>query len=446
MASVEIWVDKDTFIRSDASDYDFSGEPYAWTHSGSWNARTFLEFDISDGPAVATGVYLQLLMKGGDSHLGPQTIHFERLVEPIPDPCTWDDQPLATIQGRYSEAIPAFDEYEWFSFDITELYNDCIAAGDNTLGIRLRYETESLEDDYGRLARTKESGATSAASILVNYEEPPEPPTITNISWSPAGDFHKLPSGASLTGSTEDLYLIGTDPGAFADPGFSDGEALLRIGTGGDLFAVAEGDHFRFDDMEWWVLNIVCGPECSFITLADENAEAAREPKLGDEIQFSCNVDWHGETPDEVRWYYAKTPNRCFDEGDVSWTPFANEQYPLHVFEEDDDTDIVFIKAWARNAAGEIGELGDTCEPVFNLWAYHPSWWDSLLESIQSVNEEIASPITNLFAHSTLEGWTEPPFECPICEQVFKEEGSELEYAKHLMSHITAFEYNWFGK
>jgi hypothetical protein len=61
------------------------------------------------------------------------------------------------------------------------------------------------------------------------------------------------------------------------------------------------------------------------------------------------------------------------------------------------------------------------------------------------VDETIAKPITDLFVIEGLEGWTEPPFTCPICEQVFDGTDSELEYAKHLLSHIKAFETGWFS-
>jgi len=74
------------------------------------------------------------------------------------------------------------------------------------------------------------------------------------------------------------------------------------------------------------------------------------------------------------------------------------------------------------------------------------SWWDALLERIRGANEEITAPITDLFPSTDIEGWTSPPFECPICKEVYDGEGSELEYAKHLMSHITAFERGWFHK
>ena len=277
-------------------------------------------------------------------------------------------------------------------------------------------------------------------------------PTISNISWKPKGNFSVVSAGASLTGETTELKVISTNPDVLIDPSpIEEGEALLEIinsetGESESVFVVAEYDHFRFDNKEWWALNIICGPECDMITLADEDAEALRTPKIGDEIQFACNIDWHGVDPDKVEWYYAKAPNRCFDQEEAAglWELFAETQLPAHTFEAEDDHEIVFLKVVAKNADGAIGELGDTCRPIFNLWDYHPSWWDQILEAIRTANEGITSPITDLFPTTDIEGWTTPPFTCPICEQVFEGEGSELRYIGHIMSHITAFEQGWF--
>lgn len=357
MASIEIWVDKDTYVRSDAVDYDFSSDPFTWIHSGNWNARTFIEFDISEGPTVATDVYLQLFMRGGDSHLGPRIIDFKRLIELIPDPVTWDKQPSATDINKHSEALPAADEYGWFSFDITELYNDAKAAGD-TLGILLKYQTESLADDYGRLIKTKESDGTLSASILVNYEvEEPTAPTISSLTWSPTGDYTILASGASLPGTSENLRLIEVTD-----------KAALQIDDGPVMYK-QEGDSFQFDGKYWWILNTVCGPECDFITIADENAEAARIPKVGDVVQFIANIDWHGQEIGSIHWHYGKPPNVCFQEEDIDWTLFAtNTAMPEYLFENEEDTGIVFLRVTATNKAGDVGVFGNLCRPAFNLW------------------------------------------------------------------------------
>jgi hypothetical protein len=347
---------------------------------------------------------------------------------------------------------------EWDSFDVTQLYEDAKAAG-TEFGLRIKtdedhggdFQSYSYDSRETRAVTDQEPYSLQKPYLLIEYEEATIPPTITDLSWSPKGEFVAVSSGAALVGATEELKVITLNYTAYPEL-IDEGEAYLeRIDLEGNSlskFAVAEYDHFRFDNEEWWALNIICGPECDIVTFANETAEALKTPKIGDEIQFACNIDWHGAEPDRIEWYYAKAPNRCFTHEEAAglWELFASEQLPTHTFEAEDDHEITFLKVLAKNANGDISELGDTCRPVFNLWKYKPSWWDQLLTAVRTADEEIATPITDLFTGGEIEGWTEPPFECPICEQVFEGEGTELEYAEHLMSHIKAFEKAWFKK
>jgi hypothetical protein len=185
-----------------------------------------------------------------------------------------------------------------------------------------------IENTCGSLSEWK--------SIEITVVEAPVPPTISSLSWSPAGEYTILASGASFPGASENLRLLKVSD-----------KATLQIG-GASSFTVAEGGHFRFDNKEWWILNIVCGPECSFITLADENAEAARIPKVGD---------------------VGKPPDKCFIAGDIDWILFASgTDMPEYMFENDEDCDIVFLRVTATNKAGEVGVFGNLCRPAFNLW------------------------------------------------------------------------------
>lgn len=281
----------------------------------------------------------------------------------------------------------------------------------------------------------------------------PPAPTISSISWDPEGDHISLAAGTILPGNNgTTLRLLGNHPGGFVNPPFVEGEAWMSITDGGDetTFVVAEGDHFRFDNKEWWALNIICGPEVDLITIADEVAEFEKIPKIGDVIQFAANIDWHEQEIYRIRWYYAKAPNRCFaDITDLDWTEFAvgeNTNMPAHTFEDEGDEEITFLRVTATNTSGDTGMLDTLCGPIFNLWKYKPTWWDALLEKIRTVNaEDIAHPIVMLSENvATMPGWTEPPFECPICNQTFNGTDSELNYAKHLMAHITAFKKTWF--
>lgn len=291
-------------------------------------------------------------------------------------------------------------------------------------------------------------------SIIGYYVEPA--PTIDSISWSPTGDHITLAPGTALVeylpdepDVTTQLMLVATNPANVIDPPLSDGEAILQIDQE-DPFIVAEGDHFRFNSKEWWALNIICGPECDWITIADEVAEAEKIPKIGDTIQFAATIDWHDQEMSTIKWYYAKAPNECFtDIWDLDWEEFAvgeDTNMPSHTFDTEGDEEITFFMVTATNVDFATGTLDTLCGPIFNLWKLKPSWWDQLLESIRTINSNIATPITDLFPPTEIEGWTSPPFKCPICEEVFEESDSKLEYAKHLMSHITAFEQGWFGK
>ena len=217
--------------------------------------------------------------------------------------------------------------------------------------------------------------ACHTKTIVYIKESVPAPPTISSISWSPAGDYETLRSGTALEGDTENLSLVGTDPDCI--DGLSAGEAMLQIGEG-DPFTVKEYDHIRFDNKEWWVLNIICGPECDFITLADEDAEAKREPKIGDKIEFAAAIDWHDKEVSTIKWYYAKSPDECFEKEDLEWVLFATDtDMPAYAFDDDGDEEITFIKITATNKDGDIGELDTLCGPIFNLWkkpGFNENW------------------------------------------------------------------------
>ena len=536
MASIEISVSKDTYCRNDYPDADISGSAAAMVTSsaGQWRSRIFIEFDISDGPEVATGVYLQVYLKGFNNG----DITFARLTEGFTDPITWNNSPSTTSTNSISHSLPTGEEYDWYSFDVTKLYNDAKAAGMGTLGIRWKYDNEYQGNIHQRFIKTKEASGDLGANILVSYDatgrvrgkvydgdgEPvagasvnlegtdvlsgsdgytpyvdctcgtdlrtatitpptgytcyegnctedyfceeldknlnfrldaPSPAsTISSISWSPTGDYTTLSLGAALVesvvgGGTTQLMLVAVDPAAVVDPAIENGEAILQIDQE-DPFIVTAGDHFRFNDKEWWALNIICGPECSMITLADEVAQAEKIPKIGDEIQFAASIDWHGQEMSTIKWYYAKAPGECFsDIWDLDWEEFAvgeNTNMPAHTFEDEGDEEITFFMVTATNMDFATGTLDTLCGPIFNLWKYMPSWWDQLLEAIRTVNaDEIANPILALSENvATMPGWTEPPFTCPICKQVFDGADSEVDYAKHLVAHINAFVENWF--
>ena len=106
---------------------------------------------------------------------------------------------------------------------------------------------------------------------------------------------------------------------------------------------------------------------------------------------------------------------------------------------DDISTDIEFMAA-LYNTLDEIVAAATI------LLSCYATWWNPLITAIRTANEGITSPITDLFPTTDIEGWTTPPFTCPICEQVFEGEGSETDYATHLMSHIKAFEQGWFGQ
>jgi len=502
------------------------------TSSQIFRDRIFLEFDISEGPETATDVYLQVYLKGFNNG----NVTLTRLIEEFPDPITWNNSPFATSVNGISLSLPTGEEYEWYSFDVTNLYNDAKAQGMDTLGIRWKYDNENQSDFHQRFIKSKEASGDLGSSISVSFDAPPTlcyirghtwdrednpvsgasveiegsayltgadgyteyvqvtcsttlatayvtpptgytcyndkchrdyfaeegyddvnfplvktpTPTISSISWTPTGDHVTLAPGTTLTGEGETrpkLKLIATNPAAVVDPIISSGEAILQINQE-DPFIVAEGDHFRFDNKEWWALNIICGPECDWITLADEVAEFEKIPKIGDEIKFAAAIDWHDKEMGWIRWYYARAPNKCFDKEDLDWTEFAvgeNTNMPAHTFEAEGDEEITFFRVTATTLDGATGEMDTLCGPIFNLWVYQPSWWDQLLEAVREVDEEIAHPIVMLSENiSTIPGWTEPPFECPICKQVFNKADSELQYAEHLHSHIKAFVENWF--
>ena len=200
-------------------------------------------------------------------------------------------------------------------------------------------------------------------------------PTISSISWSPTGNYTTIAAGAALIesvvgGGTTQLMLVAVDPAAVVDPAIEDGEAILQIDQE-DPFIVAAGDHFRFNNKEWWALNIICGPECDMITIADETAEAEKIPKIGDEIQFAANIDWHDQEMSTIKWYYAKAPGVCFSDTDIDldWILFAvGTDMPTYVFIDSDDSSIAFIMVTATNMDFATGVLTNVCGPIFNLW------------------------------------------------------------------------------
>lgn len=205
-------------------------------------------------------------------------------------------------------------------------------------------------------------------------------PTISSISWTPTGDHITLATGAALVedklgGGTTQLMLVAVDPAAVVEPAIEDGEAILQIDQG-DPFIVAAGDHFRFNNKEWWALNIICGPECSMITLADEVAQAEKIPKIGDEISFAANIDWHDQEMSTIKWYYAKAPGECFsDIRDLDWEEFAvgeNTNMLAHTFDAEGDEEIAFFRISATNMNFATGELDTLCGPIFNLWKPAP--------------------------------------------------------------------------
>jgi len=201
------------------------------------------------------------------------------------------------------------------------------------------------------------------------------PPIITWISWSPKGDYTTLAAGASIFrsvagGGTTSLMLVATDPADASDPPLSEGDAILQIDHDA-AFTVSPGGHFRFNDMDWIVRHIICGPECDMITIADEVAQSSVVPKLGDSIQFSVNIDWQGKEIGSVKWYYAKAPNKCFKDIDVDldWTLFAvDTTLPAYTFDTEGDTQIAFFMVTATNKAGDSATLHNVCGPIFNLW------------------------------------------------------------------------------
>lgn len=75
-----------------------------------------------------------------------------------------------------------------------------------------------------------------------------------------------------------------------------------------------------------------------------------------------------------------------------------------------------------------------------------PSWFNSLLEGIGIKNQEsISNPILDLFAMYEMEGWTEPPFVCPLCGAEFTEpDTAHIDFASHLTRHLKAFFSGWF--
>lgn len=203
------------------------------------------------------------------------------------------------------------------------------------------------------------------------------PPTISPLSWTPSGDHVTIAAGATLLGSTEDLKVASLNP---AHPDIDQGEAMLALvnkaGEETSIFVVAEGDHFRFDNKEWWALNIICGPECDLITLADEVAQFEKIPKIGDEIQFTAAIDFHGKEMSTVRWFYAKAPNECFIKTDLYWIEFAvgeNTNMPVHTFEDEGDEEITFFMVTATNTDFATGVEDTLCGPIFNMWKPAPA-------------------------------------------------------------------------
>lgn len=364
------------------------------------NRIIYIKIDTSAELPAGGKVLLHLMQDTIGPGLGDA--YFQRTTEEWNElNITWDDQPDYTTDNQYIYEIPNIG-WAWREFDITDLYADAKIAG-TSLGIRICY--------------VENTGTRKTCFRNHRSEQPPyieiivPAPTISSISWSPKGDYATIPSGATLVGNTEDLKVASMDP---AHSDIDQGEAMLALvdkgGTETAIFTVAEGDHFRFDNKEWWALNIICGPECDIITIADEVAEVERIPKIEDEIQFTCNIDWHDQEPQRVEWYYAKAPDRCFTKDEVNWKLFASEQFPLHTFAEDGDEDITFLKVLAKNAAGITGESeSSTCTPIFNLWKPSPGFMeDWLIDAFMAFILEGLAETTEYFGDLVFDGDIDP--------------------------------------
>lgn len=75
-----------------------------------------------------------------------------------------------------------------------------------------------------------------------------------------------------------------------------------------------------------------------------------------------------------------------------------------------------------------------------------PDWFQDLVDAIKGINTEaITDPIVALYTGIEIEGWSIPPFQCMICGAKFTGTDAETNYAKHLMSHLKAFQDSWFA-
>jgi|GEM_PF-2970438 len=349
-------------------DYDISKKYHDSHYANGWllavksrpndDLRSCFRFPIIKGISNITKATLFLY---NSNNCDGRTYTINRIIDGFED-ATWDDPPTITTDNQVDFVTPA--QTGWWSIDITDLFKD---ESSTYFAIQIKDSVEGASPACINEFYSKEHAGNKDDQLYSYIEvEGTISPTISSISWSPAGDYETLRSGTTLTGDTENLLLVGTDPD-YID-GLSAGEAMLQIGEG-DPFTVKEYDHFRFDNKEWWVLNIICGPECDFITLADENAEAEREPKIGDKIEFAAAIDWHDKEVSTIKWYYAKAPDECFEKDDLEWVLFATDtDMPAYTFDDDGDEDITFFRVTATNKDGDIGEFDTLCGPIFNLW------------------------------------------------------------------------------
>lgn len=201
---------------------------------------------------------------------------------------------------------------------------------------------------------------------------------------------------------------------------------------------------------DWESLTVVLPAEViiSSYTIPDD-------PVVGEDAKFPCTVENQGGSDTEVRVFLIDrdTGEEVCYKPDLPlphWRDIkAGESYSfdglldtLHG-EVPSSTWNLRIEVRQEVTPDKVDHLVE-----FSLSAAtgKPSWFSALLTSLGIRNiEEITSPILKLFEIPDIEGWTDPPFTCPICEVVF--DNSETVYddfANHLMSHIKAFEEQWF--
>ena len=164
----------DTFVRSDQANTNFGGETglsVAWWE-GSYQSRTYLQFDLSSLPAEAEVESAQLELYLNFSELDPLSTVLEPAAEPWGEnSLTWNTKP----GGLGTEGYELHGGTEgWKVWDATSLVQGWLQGTSNN-GIIVRAEAPPLGAEFA----AREGAADRAPALCVTYSVPPESDLLT---------------------------------------------------------------------------------------------------------------------------------------------------------------------------------------------------------------------------------------------------------------------------